>query len=131
MLASEPDGWTFIPVLYCDASNFKAYGQVVLEGVITDAQIALLTSSLSHGSHYVPAQLGLQHLALDRWPGSAYDDDHNWHEMFPDRIATVQQPLPPLTSESGTQHAGTVTEFITRIQDVARTGWDPNVGNPW
>lgn len=131
MSASDPDGWTFIPVLYCDASNFKAYGQVVLEGVITEAQIAVLCTSLSDGSHYVPAQLGLQHLALDAWPGSRYDDDHNWHEMFPDRIVTVQQTLPPLTWEPGTQHAGTVTEFIIRMQDIAGAGWDPHIGNPW
>ncbi len=131
MTAPEPSGWTVLPVMYRDASNYKAYGDILLEGIITDAQIAVLRASLNQDTYYVPGQLGLDHLALDTWPGSAYEDDHNWHELFLPEIRTVDQATSELIRERGTQEGGTVAEFVAKVQKAAADGWNPNIGNPW
>jgi len=124
-------GWTSIPVLYRDASNYKAYGSILLEGNITDDEIAALRACLIGGTLYVPGQLGLPHLAVDAWPGSAYDDDHNWHEMLLDEISTATQAFEPLARETSAHRAGTVSDFLTRARGAAAAGWNPGIGNPW
>lgn len=132
MPTPDPTGWTCIPVMYRDGSNYKAYGHILLQGVLTGDQIATLRASLSEENFYVPGQLGLGHLAVEEWPGSSYDDDHNWHEMFLEEISTGEQaaPLDP-TGAKGTQQAGTVVEFLAKVQGAAAAGWDPSIGNPW
>lgn len=131
MPTSDPTGWTCIPVMYRDGSNYKACGDILLEGIITDAQIATLRSHLDADAYYVPGQLGLSHLALEEWPGSSYDDDHNWHEMYPDEIRTSTHAGATPIIEKGTQQAGTVDAFLAKVQGAAAAGWDPSIGNPW
>lgn len=131
MTTSDAASWTLIPVMYRDASNYKAYGDILLEGIITDAQIAALRGSLNEETNYVPGQLGLEHLALEQWPGSRYEDDHNWHEMMHDQIRTLDLVDADLVRERGTQEAGTVAEFLTKVQEAAAAGWDTRIGNPW
>ncbi len=116
-------GATVIPVMYRDASNYKAYGLISLDGIITDHQIGALRQCLGEGRYYVPRQLGLAHLAEETWPGSHYDDDHDWHEMFLDEITTSQTSLTPGVD---TQNAGTVDEFLARLRGAARAGWHPD-----
>ncbi len=113
-------GVTLIPVLYRDAANYKAHGAISLTGMITDSQIATLRQCLRAGTYYVPAQLGLAHLADDTW----YDDDDNWHEMLTDAITTSTEEREPAWD---TQHFGTVEDFITELTAIAAgPGWDPN-----
>lgn len=131
MPAADAASWTLIPVMYRDASNYKAYGDVLLQGSITDAQIAALRTSLKQETYYVPGQLGLEHLALQQWPGSRYEDDDNWHEMMHDQIRTLDLGTVELVRQRGTQEAGTVAEFLAKVQDAAAAGWDPGIGNPW
>jgi len=131
MPVPDPRSWTVIPVMYCDASNYKAYGDILLEGIITDMQIAALRASLSQESYYVPGQLGLKHLAIETWPGSRYDDDDNWHEALLSEIRTVDQATSDLIRERGTQEAGTIHQFLAKVQKAAADGWNPSIGNPW
>ena len=130
MPVPDSASWTVIPVMYRDAVNFKAYGDILLEGIITDAEIAVLRTSLREETYYVPGQLGLGHLAHETWPGSSYDDDDNWHEMFLNEIRRVDVAIAALIRERGTHEGGTVTEFLAKVQDAAAAGWDPRIDSP-
>lgn len=123
---------TSIPVMYRDASNYKAWGSITLDGEITAEQIAELRAALADGDSYVPAQIGLPHLAGEEWPGSSYEDDHNWHEMLLDDIE-----ISPAGAAVGRHswrtpdHAGPVEAFVARVKEAATSGWNPEIGNPW
>jgi hypothetical protein len=117
--------------MYRDAVNFKAYGDILLEGIITDTQIEVLRASLREETYYVPGQLGLGHLAHEAWPGSSYDDDDNWHEMFLSEIRRVDLAISALIRERGTQEAGTVAEFLAKVQGAATAGWNPRTDSAW
>lgn len=125
MPAPDSSSWTLIPVMYRDASNFKAHGVILLEGIVTGAEIATLRASLHEETYYVPRQLGLDHLATEKWPGSFYEDDHNWHEVCLSEISTVELAMPALMRVEGTQDGGTVADFISKVQKAAADGWDP------
>lgn len=130
MPITDSANWTLIPVMYRDAHNYKAYGDILLEGIITDTQIEAIRTSLRETTHYVPGQLGLGHLAHQAWPGSTYDDDDNWHEMFLSEIRRVDLADAALIRERGTQEGGTVAEFLAKVQDAAAAGWDPHIDSP-
>ena len=122
----QPVSITSIPVMYRDASNYKAWGSITLDGAITAEQIAELRAALADGASYVRGQIGLPHLAGEAWPGSTYEDDHNWQEMFLDDIE-VRTAGAPGTSE----HAGSVHAFVARVKAAAATGWNPDIDNPF
>ncbi len=124
-------GLTYIPVLHRDASNRKVWGQIALRGIITAEQIATLRDCLSDNSFYVPAQLGLRHLA-PKAPNNPGCGDNNWHEMFTEAIITaaVRHTPPSRGSSPSTEYAGTVDEFITRLQRAALAGWRPELDHP-
>ena len=117
---------TSIPVMYRDASNYKAWGSITLDGAITAGQIAELRAALADGESYVPGQIDLPHLAGEAWPGSTYEDDHNWQEMLLDDIE-----VRPACAQGTTDHAGTVDAFVARVKAAAATGWNPDIDNPF
>lgn len=108
--------WTAFEYLYRDAGNFKAYGTVLLDGVITAANEQLVRSRLDGGEFFIAEQLGVPSLfeQLYNWSGGPTQSDHCWHEFGGFReLATPRED---------TSTAITASEFIARFADIA--DWD-------
>ena len=78
--------------LYRDAGNFKAWGELLLEGVLTDAEISRLTARFDEGELFVAEQIGVPALYEELWLQCQCDPsdelDHVWHEFSETRVAT-------------------------------------------
>ncbi|OHU47423.1 hypothetical protein BKG82_27850 [Mycobacteroides chelonae] len=112
--------------MYRDASNYKAHGQIHLEGALSDAQATELKKLLHEELYCVPEQLGLEHLGVLEWGGLPYDDDHGWHELYLDEreSVTVGRLAADAARMGGSsQYGGTVTEFMDRVRGAAAAGW--------
>lgn len=112
---------TVVPYMYRDANNFKAYGQVVLTGAITEAQLDALKASLEVDDTFIPEQIGMSHLGYseETWTSFPHDDDdHPFHELFVAEITVTDEVAIPGARE------GTVDAFVKRFTDVGPDGWD-------
>ena len=80
--------------LYRDAGNFKAWGELLLEGVLTDAEISRLTARFDEGELFVAEQIGVPALYEELWRQCQCDPsdelDHVWHEFSEIRVATSE-----------------------------------------
>lgn len=97
---------TSLEYLYRDASNYKQYGSVVLEGALSVEAIRHL---LIDGEYFIPSQTGLPDLQQKFGAqGFAYptEDDHAWHEVISIR-PTRRKPTVLLHR----------AEFLRRLQD--------------
>jgi hypothetical protein len=97
---------TSLVYLYRDASNYKQYGSVVLEGALSVEDIRHL---LIDGEYFIPSQAGLPDLQHKfRAQGFAYptEDDHAWHEVVSMR-STRRKPTAALRR----------AEFLRRLRD--------------
>lgn len=65
---------------YRDASNYKAFEEVVLVGAATDAARSCIEGKLNCDGLFVPEFVGLRPIQskLDNFPSQ---DDHIWHEF--------------------------------------------------
>lgn len=79
--------------LYRDASNYKVWGNVILEGEVTQQQLADIRRSLESDQYFIPEQIGVPALQeqLFAFSGGATDDDHVWHEFSAIRSATIEE----------------------------------------
>ena len=77
--------------LYRDAGNWKAWGQLVLEGAPDDMEVSSLCASLESGQFFIAEQLGIPTLfqAFRAQYGGPTRDDHPWHEFAGVRPATL------------------------------------------
>ena len=69
--------------LYRDANNFKAFGQILLSGKVSEDYIAQIKSSLDFGEYFVAEQVDVPVLYPQLWqysngPTAA---DHAYHEL--------------------------------------------------
>lgn len=80
--------------LYRDAGNFKAWGELLLEGALTDAEVARLTARFGEGELFVAEQIGVPALYEKLWRQCQCDPsdelDHVWHEFSEIRVATAE-----------------------------------------
>ena len=80
--------------LYRDSGNYKAYGELLLEGSLGEADIAKLRSALESGEYFIAEQLEIPTLYESLWaeckssPSEEYD--HVWHEFSGVRAATAE-----------------------------------------
>lgn len=76
--------------LYRDAGNWKAWGQLLLEGASNDDDISSLRANLESGQFFIAEQLGVPTLfqAFQAQYGGPTQDDHPWHEFDCVRPAT-------------------------------------------
>ena len=65
---------TRITYCYRDASNYKFWGEFVVEGQLNRSQ---LEPYLFDGGWFVPEKVGLKHLLTEAWS----EDDHLLHEL--------------------------------------------------
>lgn len=50
---------TCISYLYRDACNYKIHNEVIINGVLTSAQIDSIMDCLLDGEYFIPSQVGL------------------------------------------------------------------------
>lgn len=79
--------------VYRDASNYKAWGRILLNGGADTKLIETLRSTLESAEFFIPEQVGLLPLQTQLWTacGCTPDDklDHCWHEFSEVREATA------------------------------------------
>lgn len=82
--------YTVMEYLYRDASNYKVWGSILLEGAFTHQDEAALRSELDSGEYFIPSKVGIEDLQSQIWsagfPPNA--DDHEFHEFVELRPAT-------------------------------------------
>ena len=81
--------------LYRDANNFKAFGQLLLSGNISEEYITGLTSCLDYGEYFVAEQVNIPTLYSHLWKYSNGPTlaDHAFHEFSTLRAATKEEVL--------------------------------------
>lgn len=103
--------------LYRDASNYKAWGTILLSGVPSQNDIAALRARLESGEYFVAEQVGIPAVYKELWDlsGGPTSDDHALHEFVNLRQATTEETatLPPF---------GSLSKLLEAFQVV--TAWD-------
>ncbi len=91
--------YTVFEYLYRDASNYKAHGQVWINGILSAGQRAEIIDCLEAEEFFVAEQAGIPSLAhlLFTYSNGPTDDDHGWHTFVGFRtedVMTADYPLP-------------------------------------
>lgn len=79
--------------LYRDASNYKAWGEILLSGVPSQNDIVVLHARLESGEYFVAEQVGIPALYKELWDlsGGPNSDDHALHEFVALRVASEEE----------------------------------------
>lgn len=109
--------------LYRDASNYKAWGILVLRGSFKSSDLDILKSKFDSGSYFVAEQLHIPALYAELWRYSdgPRTDDHVWHEFYSLRLADENDAITPVFS--------TVRKFVDSINFVS--AWEPILSPNW
>ncbi|MEN3110627.1 hypothetical protein ACFONG_02100 [Uliginosibacterium paludis] len=80
--------------IYRDAGNFKAWGELLLEGRLTTEEVARLTARLEQGELFIAEQIGVPTLYQELWRQCQCEPsdelDQVWHEFSELRVATQE-----------------------------------------
>ena len=109
--------------LYCDASNYKEWGSLLLEGHVPAAEAEALQTYLNGGEFFIAEQVGIPPLYKELWQYSdgPTEDDHVWHTFHALRSAAPEDM-------AGTPW-GKVSELVARFKAVRR--WDEKLSPNW
>lgn len=114
--------------LYRDASNYKAWGEILLSGVPSQSDIAALKTCLESDVYFVAEQVGIPAVYKELWDlsGGRSSDDHALHEFVALRVASVSERKTfPLFGE--------LSSLLKTFQSVSK--WDyslsPNFDSYW
>lgn len=112
---------TQLELRYVDAAGHKAYETVVLDGAITQEQIAIIKAHLEDGECLIAHQVDLPTPAEtfeDRYDFPT-DDDHVWTELeaFADGAPSVED----LLTDDPDDGLMSIEEFVKRVSSVE---WD-------
>jgi len=85
--------YTTFEYMYRDASNYKAFGTILLTGGVTQADVKKLTDCFENYSLFVAEQVGIPVLyeQLYQYSNGPTDDDHAYHEFLLCRAATTKE----------------------------------------
>lgn len=122
---------TKLALMYRDASNYKAHRDVVVEGEITEAQIAAIASKLQDGEFFIANQVGLptpsfQFCGKDGWPSDDLDHVFTTLTDFSDGNPAVKDLL---TDFEPTEDM-TITK-LAALFDAIESPESWNVGAEW
>jgi hypothetical protein len=108
---------------YCDASNYKVWGDILLQGIASDSDLEPLTNHFDAGEFFIAEQLGIPPLYADLWElsGGPSVDDHVWH--------TFSELRPATADDIKAQALGTVENFISKIKAVKT--WNQTLSPHW
>lgn len=92
-MAGRSQQFSVFEYLYRDASNYKAWGALLLLGAATDANTEAIRRHLELGEYFIPGLLGIPSLdvELHQYSGGPTEDDHFFHEFVDLRAATKQE----------------------------------------
>ena len=109
--------------LYRDASNYKAYGQLLLKGTASVADVESLRQGFESGEFFIAEQLGIPALYAELWAFSSgpISDDHVWHTFEELRAATASDLTLPTFD--------TVKSLTKKIKSVA--AWNEKLSPHW
>ncbi len=104
--------------MYRDANNFKAFGELLLTGNITDSNIIEIKSLLDSGEYFIAEQVGIPALYSQLWKYSNGQTiaDHAYHEFIGIRSATNEEA-------ASLKEWGDIATLISKFQHV-RQDWD-------
>lgn len=110
--------------LYRDAGNFKAWGTLLLKGMLTEAQVGEMHSKFDGGEFFIAEQIGVPPLYQELWDYSdgPTDSDHVWHEFFALRPAEENDLV------EGSPW-GTANALFTAVSGIAR--WNERLSPHW
>lgn len=116
--------YTTFEYLYRDASNYKAWGGIILVGILTESDEKLITQRLESGEFFIAEQIGIPSLYEQLWKyseGEPNDDDHAWHSVHGFHEATSDDL-------ADFPKWGIVEDFVTQILMVKewRISLSPN-----
>lgn len=108
---------------YRDASNYKVFAQLLLQGEVTDAEIQRMRSHFESGEFFIAEQLGIRALYAELWElsGGPTGDDHVWH--------TFEKLRPATAEENSSVLFGTVKSLISRVEGI--TTWNLRLSPHW
>jgi hypothetical protein len=117
------NNFSIFEYLYRDASNYKVWGTLILQGTSTASDLEVLKSSFESGEFFIAEQLGIPPLYADLWAFSDGPsiDDHVWHSFHALRMATEEDITEPIF--------GTVEDLISKIGAVKE--WEPELSPHW
>jgi hypothetical protein len=85
--------YSVMEYLYRDASNYKEFGEILLKGIFSEKDIALIHSCMYDcGQFFIPEEIGVPPLQTRLWEkyGGPNEDDHQWHSIESIRIAETE-----------------------------------------
>lgn len=108
---------------YRDASNYKSWGSLLLQGATSAADVEDLPRHFDSGEFFIAEQLGIPSLYAELWAfsGGLTIDDHVWHTFYALRPAAVSASDAPVF--------GTVENFIKKVKAVQ--AWDVTLSSHW
>ncbi len=109
--------------LHRDASNYKAYGQLLLKGSVSVADVEVMRQRFDSGEFFIAEQLGIPALYAELWAFSSGPtaDDHVWHTFEESRAATAADLILPIF--------GTVKSLTKKIKSVEV--WNEKLSPHW
>lgn len=109
--------------LYRDASNYKAFGLLLLKGAASADDVKTWRQHFESGEFFIAEQLGIPALYAELWAFSdgATEDDHVWHTFEELRAATAADLTLPVF--------GTVKSLAKKIKSVEV--WSQNLSPHW
>ena len=123
-----PQKYCIFEYLYRDASNYKAWGGLLLSDIPSQSDIAALRACLESDVYFVAEQVGIPAVYKGLWDlsGGRTSDDHALHEFVALRVATVcERKTFPLFGE--------LSSLLKTFQSVSK--WDyslsPNFDSFW
>lgn len=121
-------GYCVFEYLYRDASNYKAWGELLLSGTPSHLDEAALKTCLESEVFFVAEQVSIPSLYEELWAlsGGRTEDDHALHEFVALRAAsTVESEELPLF--------GNLSSVLRKFKAVSK--WDyslsPNFDSFW
>lgn len=110
---------TRIEYMYRDASNYKAYGEAVLRGTISESEKEAIGKALYDGEFFIPEEVGLDGLAGDL---GVLDEEHD-HPFH-----TIEGFFE--TEGSPTDLAPSAEEFVKLMLGMTQEKWS-DAGVAW
>ena len=110
--------------LYRDGGNFKSWGWLVLSGVATEAEVAMVKSCIESNAYFIAEQVDIPALYEELWQYSngPTEEDHVLHEFHSLRAVTDQEPSDNVEIFASTKIFDPVENFISKFRAVKT--WD-------
>lgn len=119
----SPHAFCIFEYLYRDASNYKVWGTLLLEGVANETDLQALASKFESGELFIAEQLGIPALYADLWEFSngPTEDDHVWHTFHALRAVTPD--------DTNVEIFGSLENLVAKINSVRE--WNLELSPHW